>query len=209
MLVVMLVEVPVSWAIMVRQVKQETGGRFSLGDAFPWMAKIPLWQYFAIGIPVLLFSMVMIAGVGPAIDGALLDGPFSWVPEWFALRPDPEIFTTLSRGLVLTIWALTLVGFVLLGGFTQELYHRGFLLPRVAHLGARAPIFNAALFAVFHLVAPWSWPAFFVMTLPWAYLVWWRRSVKIGLFIHVGMLFLQWLMMTLVVFGVVQLPTGS
>ncbi len=151
----------------------------------------------------------MIGGVGPSIDRALLAGPFGWVPDWFAMRPDPELFTTAPRGLVLGIWGLMFVSFVLLGGATQELYFRGFLLPRIARLGASAPALNAALFAVFHLVAPWSWPTFFLMTLPWAYLVWWRRSVKIGLFIHIGMLFLQWLMVTLLVFGVVTMPAAA
>ena len=41
------------------------------------------------------------------------------------------------------------------------------------------------------------------MVLPWSYLVWWRRSVKFGFFIHVGMLALQWLGMTMMVFGLV------
>ncbi len=47
------------------------------------------------------------------------------------------------------------------------------------------------------------------MTLPWACLVWWRHSVKIGLFIHIGMLFLQWLMLTLLVLGVVTMPAAA
>ena len=46
------------------------------------------------------------------------------------------------------------------------------------------------------------------MVLPWAYLVWWKRSVKIGLFVHVGMLALQWLGMTMILFGVVPVPAS-
>lgn len=69
-----------------------------------------------------------------------------------------------------------------------------------------APSPNAVAFGVFHLIAPWNWPTFGLMVLPWAYLVWWRRSVRIGLFIHVGMLVLQMTVMGLVVFGVVQPP---
>ena len=46
------------------------------------------------------------------------------------------------------------------------------------------------------------------MVLPWAYLVWWKRSVKLGLFVHVGMLVLQWLGMTMMMFGLVPVPAG-
>ena len=122
------------------------------------------------------------------------------------MRPGPAMFASLSRELVFILWGLMLLGMVLLGGFTQELYSRGFLLPRMAHMGKIAPAYNALLFAVFHLIAPWNWLGFFLMTLPWAYMVWWRRSSKIGLFIHVGMLALQWVGMTMVLFGVVPMP---
>ena len=209
MLAILVAEVPVSWAIMVRQVRKETGGRFALLHAFPWRRRVQLWVYLLVGLPLVLFSMIMIAGGGASVDQALLAGPFNWVPEWFAMRPDPEMFTVLPRGRLLVVWALMPVSFVLVGGVTQELYSRGFLLPRMEAMGAAAPALNAALFAVFHLVAPYSWPTFFLMTLPWAYAVWWRRSVRIGLFIHIGMLFLQWLMLTALVFGVVPPPTVS
>ena len=122
------------------------------------------------------------------------------------MRPDPDMFKTLSQGMLLALWALMFVSMIVVGGVTQELYSRGFLLPRTEHFGWWAPAFNALLFAIFHIIAPWSWAVFFLMSLPWAYVVWWRRSVKIGLFIHIGMLGLQWLGMTMVIFGFVEMP---
>ncbi len=205
-LTILLVEVPVSWAVMRRRVRKETGGRFSLAKAFPWHAAVPWWQYLVIGLPVILFSTVMMVGVGPRIEHILLLGVFSWAPDWFVLSADPSMFTEISRTVLLAMWGLSGVGMILVGGFTQELYSRGFLLPRTEHLGRWAPSFNAVLFAAFHLIAPWNWPAFFLLSLPWAYLVWWKRSIKIGLFAHVGMLALQWLGMTAVVFGLVSMP---
>ncbi len=200
---ILFVEVPVSWALMLWRVKKEKGGRFSLEAAFPWTASIPWWQYLVIGFPIIIFSLIIIGLAGPAFAGLLLNSVFSWVPDWFVMRIDPGIFSSLSREMAIALWVLVLMAMVLVGGFTQELYARGFLLPRIGKMGNWAPAFNALLFAVFHLVAPWNWPAFFLMTLPWAYLVWWRRSVKIGIFIHVGMLALQWLGMTMLVFGLV------
>lgn len=204
-LTILLIEVPVSWAIMIRHVRKESG-RFSLAEAFPWRASVPWWTYLLIGAPLVVFSMIMVVGIGPRVESLLLHSVFAWVPEWFVVRPDPVMFTRLPRGLVLTMWALMFVGMVIAGGVTQEVYSRGFLLPRTPQLGWLAPAFNALYFAMLHTIAPWAWPVFFLMTLPWAYLVWWRRSIKIGLFIHVGMLALQWLGMTMIIFGAVKLP---
>ena len=206
LLTVVFVETPISWAIMLRHVRRENDNAFSFAKAFPWMKKNPWWLYLFVGIPLIIFSAGMVAVVTPAIDSILVPALFAWVPDWFLMIPDPEIFSSLPRLLVLTLWASMLFGMVLIGGFTQEIYARGFLLPRIAHLGAVAPLYNALLFAVLHLIAPWSWISFFVMTLPWAYLVWWRRSTKIGLFIHIGMLALQWVGMSMVVFGLVEMP---
>lgn len=206
-LTILFVEVPVTWAIVVHHVRRETGDRFSLAEAFPWNASNPWWQYLLIGFPVIIFSMLLIVGIGPRIEAVLLDSAFTWVPDWFVMRPDPSMFIGLSQGMLLALSGLVFIAMVLAGGFTQELYARGFLLPRTEHLGSWAPAYNALLFAIFHFIAPWSWASFFLMTLPWAYLVWWRRSVKIGLFIHVGMLALQWLGLTMIVFGLAPRPT--
>jgi len=93
-----------------------------------------------------------------------------------------------------------------MGGLTQELYHRGFLLPRTARLGAGAVPFNAALFAVAHVTAPWGWPGFFLLSLPWAGAVHRWRSVQLGLIGHLGMLAVGWLGMTAMVLGWVAPP---
>ena len=202
---ILLVEVPLCWFIMIRHTRRETG-QFSIKAALPWLNAVPLWQYVIIGVPLVLFSMFMIVGVGPRFDAILQPSLFGWVPDWFVMHPDPAMFIELPRALVMTLWVLMFFGLVIAGGITQEVYSRGFLLPRTQHMGRWAPAYNALLFAMLHTAAPWAWPGFFLMALPWSYLVWWRRSVKIGLFIHIGMLALQWLGMTLVIFGFVEMP---
>jgi hypothetical protein len=87
------------------------------------------------------------------------------------------------------------------GGVTQELYHRGFLLPRAAYLGQVAVPMNAALFAVAHLGAPWAWPFFFLGSVFWAWAVYRWRSIQLGLAGHIGMLGLGWIMMTAMLLG--------
>lgn len=209
MLTIIFVETPLSWMIMLRHVRAENNGNFSIAAAFPWMDKNPWWLYLLIGLPLILLSAAIVAAIGPRIDAQIIPVLFAWVPDWFTMLPDPNVFTTLPRRTMLIMWATMFIGMILLGGPTQELYSRGFLLPRVQSMGRVAPLYNAALFAVFHFIAPWAWPSFFLMVLPWSYLVWWRRSTRIGLFIHVGMLTLQWLGMTMVVFGVVEMPAPN
>lgn len=203
---ILIAEVPTSWYIIVRCTRRETGSGFRLTAAFPWRADIAWWFYAAVGVPLIIFGVAMTVIVAPAIAAEIRDAVAPDVPSWFLLEPDPEIFASLPRTLLITMWLATLLVFAGIGGFTQELYSRGFLLPRTQHWGAWAPAFNALLFGVFHLQAPWSWPGFAILALPWAYLVWRTRSIKIGLVGHIGMLLVQSLMMSLLVFGIVSPP---
>ncbi len=206
-LTTVFIEVPVIWWLLARFGREESGGRVNWRLLFPWRKKVPIWQAVVIGAPLILFSVAIIGGVGSAVDPAIRETLFGWVPDWFVLSPDMEAFMSMPRGVLIATWLLTLFGLTILGGVTQEVYFRGYLLPRMNHHGPWAPALNALLFAIFHLTSPWSWPTFFVMVLPWAYIVRWKRSLQLGVIIHVGMLLLQWLGMTLLVFGLVEMPS--
>lgn len=201
---ILVAEVPLSWWIMRRVTRSETGGAFDLNVTFPWRAAIPWWQYLVIGLPLIIFGMIVIGAVTPAISSLIRSALELNIPAWFLLEPDPAMFAGMNQQMLITMWLSSLIIFAGVGGITQELYARGFLLPRTQTLGHLAPLFNAVIFAIFHLNAPWSWPGFAILALPWAYLTWWKRSVKFGLVGHVGMLLMQTLLMATIVFGLVS-----
>jgi len=68
----------------------------------------------------------------------------------------------------------------------EEMYFRGFLLPRLSRLGLMAVVLNAALMALYPL---WTWTPWlavtrFVMLLPMVYAVQRNKSIVIGIAIH-------------------------
>ena len=66
----------------------------------------------------------------------------------------------------------------------EELYFRGYLLPRLSRFGAWCPVISALFFALFHVWQPYNIPVIFVTVLPWMYLVWWKRNVYLSILIH-------------------------
>ena len=68
----------------------------------------------------------------------------------------------------------------------EELYFRGYLLPRMPQrLGRwRAPT-HAVLFAAYHLWSPWLIPTRVLAILPLAYIAVRTRDVRIGVVTHV------------------------
>lgn len=206
MLTTLLVEAPVIWWLMARLIRRE-GRALRWRDLFPWDERVSLGWYLTAGPLALILGMFMISGVAPAVAAAVVDPYFGWLPDWFVMRMEPDALFAQPQGVLVALW-ITSVVMAVVAGSTQELYFRGYLLPRMTHLGRSAPVVNALLFGVFHMIAPWNWIPFFLGTLPWSYLMWWKKSIRLALFVHVGMLLFQSLMMALVVFGIAPVPTG-
>lgn len=107
---------------------------------------------------------------------------FDWVPEWFRVdRFSTEAVTDSMKYLILFL-GISLNG--LLGPFVEELYFRGFLLPRMTKLGAWAPLVNAVLFSVYHFFTPWENITRILALTPMLYTVWYKKNIVIGIVVH-------------------------
>jgi membrane protease YdiL (CAAX protease family) len=128
-----------------------------------------------------VFSVLPIVAALYALSilGSVIVAPFRstilrtathWMPSWAIVDGFPM---GISPG---TLW-LGLVLSGLVAPIVEELYFRGFLMPRIPIAGAWAPAVNAALFSIYHFFSPWNYAAIFVAFLPLAYYV--RLSGKL------------------------------
>jgi len=75
---------------------------------------------------------------------------------------------------------------VLLGPLVEEIYFRGYLLPRLERFRAWAPVINISLFSLYHFWSPWDLLTRIVVLLPMGYAVWRTRDIRIGIAVHMG-----------------------
>jgi hypothetical protein len=107
---------------------------------------------------------------------------FSWIPDWFYLNTGsaeqngPFIETTIM------ILGLVFAGFI--GPLTEELYFRGYLLPRLSRYGKWAPLLNVVLFIAYHFWQPHYLLTGIIATLPLVYFVWWKKNIYLGIGVH-------------------------
>ena len=66
----------------------------------------------------------------------------------------------------------------------EELYFRGYLLPRISRFKAWAPLLRAGLFAMAHLWRPHNVPLIFLLVAPLYYLVWWKQNIYLSIAVH-------------------------
>ena len=108
----------------------------------------------------------------------------AWLPVWAtqgALINGLTSCPPIQRNITLVL-AILFSGFV--APVVEELYFRGFLLPRMEHWGWAAPIVNALLFAVYHFYFPGNVPAIFVVFVPISYVVMVKKNWRIGVVVH-------------------------
>ena len=116
------------------------------GATNPVSRRMPVssWAWL---VPALLLAALVGSAIATFADAAVAKGLFSWLPAWY-LRPiDFQVVGRYSA----TAWVVTLAAYMMLNGFAgpivEELYFRGFLLPRMDRFGRWAPLINVTLFS--------------------------------------------------------------
>jgi membrane protease YdiL (CAAX protease family) len=159
-----------------------TGSR-SLSQAIAYRRKGTVIEYIAWPLFLFLIGLLVLLAVSPVSQYFAAHLRF-WLPVWATQE-------ALVTGLASSSPALRSVALglgVLLSGFlapvVEELYNRGFLLPRMESWGWWAPILHSFLFALQHFYFPESVPGIFVAFVPISYVVMIKKDWRIGFIVH-------------------------
>jgi membrane protease YdiL (CAAX protease family) len=134
---------------------------------------------FILSIIIPLTLSVIVMAVLPQYENKLWK-IFNFIPDWF--RMDKVNLREIDFLKFSIIIAIPLNG--LIGTLVEELYFRGFLLPRMQVFGKFAPLINSILFSLYHFFSPWEIISRILGFVPIAYSVWINKNIKIGIIIH-------------------------
>ena len=141
------------------------------------------WQYVVLGPLLFLWLGFVFVIVAPPVDLAIIDSLFSWVPDWFFFgSTDP--LAQYSRSALVIAAVLNLILNGIAGPVVEELYFRGYLLPRLWRLKGWAPLVNVVLFSLYHFFTPWQNVIRIIAYVPMVYAGWWKRNVYLGIIVH-------------------------
>jgi hypothetical protein len=183
-LVAAAVLVPVELGILLRQGRRQTGRwsiRSSMEALIPYRSGLN-WRQYLLWVPVIFVASGLIMTVMNPV-GAALEGWFGFIPESYRL--DLGLSGEFARGKLIQTYLLHFVVLVVTAPAVEELYFRGFLLPRMpANLGRAAPVLHSLFFALYHLWSPWMIASRTAALLPLIYIVRWKRNVYLGMGAH-------------------------
>jgi hypothetical protein len=133
--------VPVELGFLLYQGKKKTG-RFTLQGVISYRNPIPWWQYF-VWVSVIFVIVGAIMTLLEPVNSFLQKNLFFWMPDIIS-----GLDGNYSKAILIVTFSMFLIFNVFLGPMTEELYFRGYLLPRMK--GKFATLFHSFLFAAYH-----------------------------------------------------------
>jgi hypothetical protein len=117
----------------------------------------------------------------------ITDTLFAWYLQEYNIQnamANPGVLSGYQGVYLLFVMFIIING--ILGPFVEELYFRGYLLPRMEGYAKKwAPALNVVLFSLYHYFSPWENPIRIIALLPLGYLVWKKRNIRFSIWVHI------------------------
>jgi membrane protease YdiL (CAAX protease family) len=182
MLAILLILIPFELGFLLYQGKKRNG-RFSLEGIVLFREHTPAWQTILLVLVLFVWSGLMF-GLLPKVDDYFVRTWFAWFPTWSLpgnMLGDSSQYS--KTALTLSLLAgLALNGIA--GPIVEELYFRGYLLPRIPASRWWAPLINVLLFSLYHFFSPWQNVTRILALIPLVYAVAWKRNISISMWTH-------------------------
>lgn len=174
-LAIAFVLVPVELGYLLLKGKQTTG-RFTLDGLISYRKPIPWWQTI-VWILIVLTLMGAIFTVMKPVDNALLENLFFWMPAL-----DSGLDGSYSKTALILTYSIFIIFGVVVGPAVEELYFRGYLLPRIPLKNSE--LFHSILFAAYHVWTPWMFFTRIIGMIPLIVAVK-KKNIYVGIIAHI------------------------
>ena len=166
--------VPFELGFLLVQGKKKTG-RFILQGIISYRNPIPWWQYL-VWVSIIFVIVGVLMTLFKPVDSFLQKNLFFWMPD-----VNNGLDGNYSRTILLVTYLVFLLINVFLAPIVEELYFRGYLLPRMK--GKYAILFHSFLFAAIHVFSPWMIIARTIGFLP-IIIGTTKKNIYVGMIVH-------------------------
>ena len=167
--------IPVELGYLLYQGKKKTG-RFTLQGIISYRNLIPWWQYL-VWVFVIFIAVGAIFTLLKPVDAFLQERLFFWMPDI-----NYGLDGNYSRKQLIVTYSMVFIFVAVLAPLVEELYFRGYLLPRMK--GKFAPLLHSFLFAVQHVLEPWMIITRTLGFLPILFGVK-KKNIYVGIIVHI------------------------
>lgn len=152
--------------------------RVSFEGIVAYRKRIPFWNY-PVFVPVLFVGIGIVFTILKPLDQIIRDTVFFWIPQM-----ESGLQQGYEKANLIKTYAMVAVFGMILGPIVEELYFRGYLLPRMKWAGKYSPLIHSLLFALYHVFTPWMIVTRTIGMIPLAYAVK-KKNLNISIIVHV------------------------
>ncbi|MGZ3872962.1 MAG: CPBP family intramembrane glutamic endopeptidase [Mucilaginibacter sp.] len=177
LMAVILVALPVLTIHLIRAKKEERYNKLS--DLNGLKNRLPFFKLLLYALALVVLAFV-IWGITQPVDQYLNKTLFGWLPAWYTVQS----FSGYSLEKIKITLVINLIFNGIIAPFAEEVYFRGYLLPRMKSWGKYAFVANAALFSVYHFWQPYVYFTLILSLLPMIYMVYKTKDLRLGILTH-------------------------
>jgi membrane protease YdiL (CAAX protease family) len=182
LLAILLIDIPFMLGVMLSEGKK-LNGHYSLEGVVLYRERLP-WKKFTlvfVGAFVAVYILIMLA---TPISSFLTENIFSGMPDWIFLE-DQSQYEAYAKNVLVVVFTLQLVLTGIILPWVEELYFRGYLMPRISRYGKWAPLLGGFTFGLYHVWQLYGFPTVFLLGAALGYVVWWKRDIRLSIGLHV------------------------
>jgi uncharacterized protein len=182
LLAVLLVDIPFMLGVMLNEGKR-LNGRYSLEGVVLYREKVS-WKTFAWVFVAAFVGLYFLIMLSAPIGSLLAEIVFSWVPEWVFID-DAARYEPYAKNVLVVVFTLHLLITGIALPWVEELYFRGYLMPRISRFGKWTPLIGAAFFGSYHVWQLYGYAGVFLLGAGLSYVVWWKKDIRLSISLHV------------------------
>lgn len=182
LLAILFIDLPVLLGIMFYEGKK-LNGRLSLNGIVLYRERVSWSVFVLVFIGAFIIVFLLITLITP-INAFLTERLFSGLPKWMFLEEQSQYLAYTKNILVITFaFQLVVTGIVL--PWIEELYFRGYLLPRISRYGSWTPLVGGLFFGLYHSWQLFGFLTVFLLGTALGYIVMWKRDIRLSISLHV------------------------
>jgi membrane protease YdiL (CAAX protease family) len=182
LLAILLIDIPFMLVVMLNEGKK-LNGRYSLSGVALYREKVS-WKTFTlvfVGAFVVMYLLIMLA---TPLSAVLAESAFSWLPKWFFLD-DAAQYAGYAKNILVLVFTLQLLITGIVLPWVEELYFRGYLMPRISRYKKWAPLIGGFFFGLYHVWQLFGFVGVFLLGAGLGYVVWWKKDIRLSISLHI------------------------
>lgn len=176
----LFITIPIHLYLMLREGKR-LNGFITFKNVNRYQKVMPVWQYVVFFLLFIIWAFGLAYFLSP-LKEYFSETVFAWLPQYLK---DGGGIQKLGYQTMLFYFILQILVDGIIIPIVEEFYFKGYLLSRMTSYGAFAPLLTSALFTLAHFWQPYNYLLIFLIQLPLTYLIWWKKNVYIGIYLHV------------------------